>query len=54
MAVFYLRQPVANVSGARRKAIQALAALRGLSDLLTEAVEALARLERNAQEGGAA
>ena len=31
MAVFYLRQPAANVPGARRKAIQALAALRGLS-----------------------
>lgn len=31
MAVFYLRQPDANVAGARRKAIQALTALRGLS-----------------------
>lgn len=31
MAVFYLRQPAANVPGARRKAIQALTALRGLS-----------------------
>lgn len=31
MAVFYLRQPQANVPGARRKAVQALAALRGLS-----------------------
>lgn len=31
MAVFYLRQPTANVPGARRKAIQALTALRGLS-----------------------
>ncbi|MDH1474336.1 hypothetical protein N5F13_07505 [Comamonas thiooxydans] len=31
MAVFYLRQPAANVPGARRKAAQALAALRGLS-----------------------
>ncbi|ACY33749.1 hypothetical protein [Comamonas thiooxydans] len=31
MAVFYLRQPDANVPGARRKAIQALTALRGLS-----------------------
>ena len=31
MAVFYLRQPQANVSGARRKAVQALAVLRGLS-----------------------
>lgn len=31
MAVFYLRQPDANVPGARRKAIQALAALRNLS-----------------------
>ena len=31
MAVFYLRQPTANVTGARRKAVQALAALRNLS-----------------------
>lgn len=31
MAVFYLRQPTVNVPGARRKAVQALAALRGLS-----------------------
>lgn len=31
MAVFYLRQPTANVPGARRKAIQALSALRSLS-----------------------
>lgn len=31
MAVFYLRQPQANTAAARRKAIQALAALRGLS-----------------------
>ena len=31
MAVFYLRQPAANVPGARRKAVQALAALRGLT-----------------------
>lgn len=31
MAVFYLRQPTANVAGARRKAVQALAALRNLS-----------------------
>lgn len=31
MAVFYLRQPTANVAGARRKAIQALSALRSLS-----------------------
>ncbi len=31
MAVFYLRQPEANTAAARRKAIQALAALRGLS-----------------------
>ncbi len=30
MAIFYLRQPQANVPGARRKAIQALSALRGL------------------------
>jgi len=34
MAVFYLRQPHANVPGARRKAIQALAALRNLSATL--------------------
>lgn len=31
MAVFYLRQPNANVAGARRKAIQALSALRCLT-----------------------
>lgn len=31
MTVYYLRQPSANVPGARRKAIQALAALRNLS-----------------------
>ena len=31
MAVFYLRQPTANVPGARRKAIRALCALRRLS-----------------------
>lgn len=31
MAVFYLRQPQANTAAARRKAIQALAALRSLS-----------------------
>lgn len=30
MAVFYLSQPQANVVGARRKAVQALSALRGL------------------------
>ncbi|WP_417285480.1 hypothetical protein [Comamonas sp.] len=34
MAVFYLRQPSANVPGARRKAIQALSALRTLSATL--------------------
>ena len=34
MAVFYLRQPQANLPGARRKAIQALAALRNLSATL--------------------
>ena len=34
MAVFYLRQPDANVPGARRKAIQALSALRNLSLIL--------------------
>ncbi|WP_315122500.1 hypothetical protein [Comamonas antarctica] len=31
MAVFYLRQPQADTAAARRKAIQALTALRGLS-----------------------
>lgn len=31
MAVFYLRQPQANTVAARRKAVQALAALRTLS-----------------------
>ena len=31
MALHYLRTPEANVQGARRKAVQALAALRGLS-----------------------
>lgn len=30
MALHYLSQPQANVPGARRKAVQALAALRGL------------------------
>jgi hypothetical protein len=30
MAIHYLRQPEANVAGARRKAVQALSALRGL------------------------
>ena len=30
MALHYLSQPTANVPGARRKAVQALAALRGL------------------------
>ena len=30
-AVYYLRQPQPNTAAARRKAIQALAALRGLS-----------------------
>lgn len=30
MALHYLSQPKANVPGARRKAVQALAALRGL------------------------
>lgn len=34
MAVFYLRQPDTNVPGARRKAIQALSALRNLSLIL--------------------
>ena len=32
MAAYYLRQPQVNVPAARRKAVQALAALRGLSD----------------------
>ena len=31
MAVFYLRQPCPDAAAARRKAIQALTALRGLS-----------------------
>lgn len=30
MALHYLNQPKANISGARRKTVQALAALRGL------------------------
>ena len=30
MALHYLSQPQANVAGARRKAVQALSALRGL------------------------
>lgn len=34
MAVFYLRQPQANLPGARRKAVQALSALRNLSAIL--------------------
>lgn len=34
MAVFYLRQPQANTAAARRKAVQALAALRDLSATL--------------------
>ncbi len=34
MAVFYLRQPQANTAAARRKAIQARTALRGLSPAL--------------------
>lgn len=34
MAVFYLRQPQANLPGARRKAIQDLSALRNLSATL--------------------
>ena len=32
MALYYLRQPQANVRGAARKAVQALAALRSLSN----------------------
>ena len=39
MAVFYLRQPAANVPGARRKAIQALAALRGLGFVQSVSLE---------------
>lgn len=35
MALHYLSQPQANIAAARRKAVQALAALRGL-DLSTE------------------
>lgn len=35
MAAYYLRQPAANVPGATRKAVQALAALRRL-DALTQ------------------
>ncbi|WP_043003946.1 hypothetical protein [Comamonas testosteroni] len=34
MAAFYLRQPQVNVPAARRKAVQALAALRNLSAAL--------------------
>ena len=34
MAVYYLRQPQANTAAARRKAVQALTALRNLSALL--------------------
>lgn len=34
MALHYLNQPKANVSGARRKTVQALAALRGLDQSL--------------------
>lgn len=34
MAAFYLRQPQVNVPAARRKAVQALAALRSLSAAL--------------------
>lgn len=34
MAAYYLRQPAANVPGATRKAVQALAALRRLDGLL--------------------
>ncbi len=36
MALHYLRQPTANVLGARRKAAQALAALRGLDVALSQ------------------
>lgn len=35
MALHYLRQPTANVPGARRKAVQALAALRALDVALS-------------------
>ena len=34
MALHYLNQPKANISGARRKTVQALAALRGLDQSL--------------------
>lgn len=34
MATYYLRQPAANVPGATRKAVQALAALRRLDGLV--------------------
>lgn len=34
MAAYYLRQPTANVPGATRKAVQALAALRRLDALV--------------------
>ena len=34
MALHYLSQPQANVAGARRKAVQALSALRGLEQKL--------------------
>ena len=34
MAAYYLRQPAANVPGATRKAVQALAALRRLDTLV--------------------
>lgn len=39
MALYYLRQPQANVRGAARKAVQALAALRSLgnADVCTSA-----------------
>ncbi|QKV54926.1 hypothetical protein HUK68_03490 [Comamonas antarctica] len=36
MAVFYLRQPCPDAAAARRKAIQALAALRSLSVALED------------------
>jgi hypothetical protein len=34
MAAYYLRQPAANVPGATRKAVQALAALRRLDAMV--------------------
>ena len=49
MALYYLRQPQANVPGAARKAVQALAALRGLGGAHVCAVPSSA-----STQGGAA